>query len=354
MSMQTVRACLAAVSHTVGLLRWFEQHHRESLTVLTYHRVLPQERRQRYPLPDLVVTPETFRQHCRILGHHFEMLTLAQAFAAWSTGRRTDRPIAAMTFDDGYRDNAEYAAPILAETGLPATFFVIAGLVGTEASPWYDRLGRALAFLIREQRLTPDIIALLGGNPDEVPGRADVRRLVGQAKLQPPAERRNTLAQIEQTTGGAHLDAQLDDDRIMSFDTLRQLVAAGHEIGSHSDTHEILPLLDSPTLEQEVAGSRRRLEKHLGVRVQSFCYPNGDVDRRVARAVTEAGYTCATSTIAGVNSAGQDAYHLRRRFMHEERLAGYRGQTSAPLVRAELCGLADHMFLRNWRQVEKA
>src|SRR5262249_48692534 len=45
----------------------------------------------------------------------------------------------AITFDDGYRDNYDYAAPILREYNLPATFFVTTEFIGSNVVPWWDR-----------------------------------------------------------------------------------------------------------------------------------------------------------------------------------------------------------------------
>ena len=133
----------------------------------------------------------------------------------------------------------------------------------------------------------------------------------------------------------------------MDWSQLAALAKAGHEIGSHSATHEILPLLDDAALEAEVAGSRRTLEQELGVPVRAFCYPNGDFDERTIRAVAAAGYLCAVSVLQGNNDAAAEPYRLRRRFIHEDRLAGPRSKPSSTLLRLELSGLADRVFMRN-------
>ena len=132
----------------------------------------------------------------------------------------------------------------------------------------------------------------------------------------------------------------------MDWRQLTSLADQGQEIGSHGAAHEALPQLDDVSLEAEVAGSRRTLESGLNRPVRSFCYPNGDVDGRVAGAVKAAGYHCAVTIEPGSNSLGQDVYCLKRRFIHEDRLAGPRGKASDTLLRMELCGLADRAFGR--------
>ncbi len=263
------------------------------------------------------------------------------------------RPLAAVTFDDGYRDNFRFAAPILDEVGIKATFFVITDLVGEQQPPWYDRLGRAvLAF--GQQPTTTAVPAAFGkvehfGNSHR--GRADStlpRYVVGRAKMLTPAHRRQLIERLTAQAGNETFSSM--DDLIMDRGQLRELADSGHEIGSHSATHEILPRLDEVSLDAEVAGSRRALESVLGRPVRSFCYPNGDVDERVAAAVKNAGYDCAVTIEAGTNAWSQDPHRLRRWFVHEDRLAGCRGKTSSTLLRMELSGLADRVFGRRLRR----
>jgi peptidoglycan/xylan/chitin deacetylase (PgdA/CDA1 family) len=98
----------------------------------------------------------------------------------------------------------------------------------------------------------------------------------------------------------------------MSLAQLREMVAAGMEIGSHTMTHARLTTLGPADLAREVGDSRRRLEDALGVAVTSFCYPYGNWNRTVIEAVRAAGYTLATSTIRGNRNSEADRWLLRR------------------------------------------
>jgi peptidoglycan/xylan/chitin deacetylase (PgdA/CDA1 family) len=160
MNMPLVRACVAGVSRAVGLLHLVEQNCRDRLTILTYHRVLPQERRERYPLPDLVITPETFRQHCRILGRHFRVLPLVQAMASWTHGTASARPIAAITSDEAIATTSCMPRRYW-RTGLRATFFVITGW-SARGSSVVRRLGRALALSLASTAVHPRARRSLG------------------------------------------------------------------------------------------------------------------------------------------------------------------------------------------------
>jgi peptidoglycan/xylan/chitin deacetylase (PgdA/CDA1 family) len=111
----------------------------------------------------------------------------------------------------------------------------------------------------------------------------------------------------------------------------------------------LLTQLDDETLRAELAGSRADLEAGLGLPVRSVCYPNGDADDRVSRLAATVGYTGGVTVERGINPPGFDALRLRRRSIDEERLRGLLGPASRHLLRAELTGVADFLFLRERR-----
>jgi peptidoglycan/xylan/chitin deacetylase (PgdA/CDA1 family) len=124
----------------------------------------------------------------------------------------------------------------------------------------------------------------------------------------------------------------------MTWEQLSTLQNAGHEIGSHSVSHEILPLLDDAALSREISESLHSLNKNLGERSRSFCYPNGDFDQRTLDLLLSAGYQCAVTVNEGANSLGAARFLLRRYFIHEERLTTPFGNPSALLLLAKILG----------------
>ncbi len=338
---ELVRSAVAAGCRASGLLARREAQLRSGLTILCYHRVLPAVEKAAYFIPDLVVTPEAFEAHCAVLARRFHLLPLREAFDAWSRRTKTDKPIAVITFDDGYRDNALLAVPVLAKHGLRATFFVVADLAGIEAPPWYDQAGRAVQVLRSQGRgVAPDGTILDAPGPSASP-----REVVAAAKKRAPRDRAALTARLVAAVGDAL--AFSENDRIMTWDQLRTVHRQGHEIGSHSASHEILPLLDDEALRAEVCGSKRTLEEGLDAAVDTFCYPNGDYDARTLRLAGEAGYQCAVTTHRGSNKEhGAAPYELKRWFIHEGRLAGPGGAASPSQLRLELTGLADKAFAR--------
>jgi len=54
------------------------------------------------------------------------------------------KPAVAITFDDGYADNALEAVPIMDEVGIPATFFISTGNIDTKSEYWWMTLKESL------------------------------------------------------------------------------------------------------------------------------------------------------------------------------------------------------------------
>lgn len=88
---------------------------------------------------------------------------------------------------------------------------------------------------------------------------------------------------------------------LMSADQVREVAAAGMEIGSHGATHLRLAGIDADRLDAEVSGSKASLRKLIGAPVRGFAYPYGSMDAAARSAVYRAGYeyACAVNTPAG-------------------------------------------------------
>lgn len=107
-------------------------------------------------------------------------------------------------------------------------------------------------------------------------------------------------------------DPEVPDWSILSRHQLRQMAAAGMEIGAHTRTHSHLPELDPPTIWDEVLGSRKDLEDILGLPVTSFAYPYGQYNEDCITAVRKAGYRVACSTRTGWFGSDSDLLQVRR------------------------------------------
>ena len=99
---------------------------------------------------------------------------------------------------------------------------------------------------------------------------------------------------------------------LMNASQIKEWLAAGHEIGSHSLTHPFLTRISVARAREEVGASKKKLEDRFGVPVRHFCYPYGDWSPAVRDLVIAAGYETACTTEVGVNTSATPRFELKR------------------------------------------
>ena len=101
-------------------------------------------------------------------------------------------------------------------------------------------------------------------------------------------------------------------DPLMEAAQVRDWLAAGQLIGSHSLTHPRLGQLPLADARREIFDSRKKLEDRFGVAIEHFCYPYGNFSPAVRDLVVEAGYATGCSVEVGLNTAATDRFALKR------------------------------------------
>jgi len=200
------------------------------VVVLCYHSV--------HPTKPFATHPALFEQHLRWLEASCNNVKFSEALTAvWRKER--ERPAVAITFDDGYLDNFEYAFPLLQQYRLEATFFVTTGLIENNSE------------IINRFQL--------------------IRRSV------------------------------FEDICPMTWSQLRQMASLGMEIGAHTYSHAKLAALTRRQVWMELTTSKWIMEDRLGRSVQVMAYPYGKPLRHwnheTVQLTAEAGYKCAGAVL---------------------------------------------------------
>jgi len=99
---------------------------------------------------------------------------------------------------------------------------------------------------------------------------------------------------------------------LMDLDQLKQWIASGQEVGSHTQHHVDLTTTDSQTSHSEILNSRISLSQQLNTNIQQFCYPYGRYASDHVGIVKSSGYVAATTTARGKVHAYDSAFELRR------------------------------------------
>lgn len=246
---------------------------------------------------------------------------LGDALAMLRAGGRLPPRAFAITFDDGYRDAAELAVPLLARLGVPATVFLVPGILSREVRAWWEHL--AWAF----EAATASALTWAGKTYELLSGdrRADAFSTIAETLKRCNREQRESaIAEIVGTLAPAGPPG--DDSLFLDWEDAKALAAAGWEIGSHSRYHAILSQESAHLQRTDLRESRELLEQQLGTDVSLLSYPNGtrrDFDEITMGAAKEAGYEFAVTTVAGLNGRRSPPYMLRRYVMYPEQGAAY-------------------------------
>jgi peptidoglycan/xylan/chitin deacetylase (PgdA/CDA1 family) len=309
-----------------------------SLVVLMYHRVLPKDSAARgAEQPGMYVSPETLDLHLAEVKRRFELMYLDEWLRRAAQGSPLPRLACAITFDDGWRDNYDFALPVLAKHGAPATIFLVSSYIGTTYRFWPNRLMSLLQKSLGEpgsvtfpeplDRIVKPAL-LMAERRGEL--RADEADAVVQcAKGLDEAEIRSLIEAAERSCGdGAQAGEILNGEQVV------KLGATGLvRFGSHTATHFRLGgQISTHELEREIVGSRQSLQDLCGQPIDIFCYPNGETSPGAIDMVRRH-YLGAVTTHRGWHNSRGDPYLIGRIGVHDdvsanrdaflERLAGW-------------------------------
>ena len=235
--------------------------------ILLYHRVADDN-----DVHGLAISRRQFEEHVSMLARDCHVLPLGELL-----GRpASDLPsrAVALTFDDGYLDNLEEAAPALERAGLPATFFLTSGWLEDPGEYWWDTLERVL---LLNDSLPPSIelpmadqLRLSTGTPEE---RRASHDQLHASMVQATLEIRDRVVAELRALGGPSARR-----RPLVADEVRRMARIpGMSIGAHTVNHLSLPHQDLAVIEQELEDCQGTLEKVIGRTIDAFAYPYGAV-----------------------------------------------------------------------------
>lgn len=266
--------------------------------ILMFHNVRPANPRAYAPNQPLEITPEFLETTIQLLARlKYEVIPVADVTARLTAndGRR----FAALTFDDGYRDNLEFAAPILQRHATPYTIYVTTGFVNRTSRLWWLELEAAIGLLDHiDIEIAGDRFSVAARTPEEkcnayVGAYAFLRNHDESVMLDRISA---LLAQSGARDDFCHLCMTWDEIRTATQDPLCT-------IGAHTLTHARLAKYDESFVRHELLESRDVIEREIGRPVVHLAFPFGDnlsAGPREFAIAQECGYETALTTRPGV------------------------------------------------------
>ncbi len=279
--------------------RWLAPLARGLGVILTFHHVRPATADPFQPNALLSVTPDHLDRTLRLVrGLGFEIVPMDEVPARLRAG--SGRRFAALTFDDGYRDNAIHALPVLRRHGAPWTMFVTADYASGGGRLWWLELEEVVRRMDALPIGPPGAARLM---PARTPDEKNAAYAAAYSLLRagPEPILRETIAGWCEAAGVS--SAALVRDLCLGWDEIADLAPDPLlTIGAHTLSHPMLAKQEEGQARLEIEGSKTALADRLGRPVRHLAFPVGDpgsAGSREFRLAAEAGFDTAVTTRPG-------------------------------------------------------
>jgi peptidoglycan/xylan/chitin deacetylase (PgdA/CDA1 family) len=277
-----------------------------SLRILTYHRVANLTDTPHLHPGLISATPARFAEQMKFVKEHYRVIHIEQAVEAVQNNKSLPKGATLITFDDGYRDFAENAWPILKSFGLPATLFVPTAYPDQpQRKFWWDKLHWAF-------KKTPPLPPLAKGGSDDfspLDKGGSLKQIQSRVKTLPHDE---AMALVEEFYEAAATKPN-GAPAVLGWEDLRQLAKEGVTLGAHTQTHPILTRVSLEKARAEIVGSQADLKREIGATLPIFSYPDGGHNDAIVEILIEEGFVLGFNGPTGVNDLRTcDPFRLRR------------------------------------------
>jgi peptidoglycan/xylan/chitin deacetylase (PgdA/CDA1 family) len=347
-----IKQALAVVLYYSGLLYFWEWRKRrrsgDGVTILAYHCFLDwSDPLRRYLQPGLCMIPAHFDRQLAFFKRLGRLLSLDDFIDRLKSGEPLPERAVIVTIDDGWRDNYDFAFPILKRHEASATIFLTIDYIESDRQFWFLRIGR----LIEKSDPSPIEVAarlasVLGVGAETIErsvsdgnGRLDRDRLF---ELLKKLDFDTQTAAVDLLVKLAEPSLTVDEPSgprcTLTWDEVREMSRGGVTFGSHGNSHQIMTLLAPETAQSELESSRTRLAAVIGREIRHFAYPNGDFTLKLAESVKRAGYDSGLATGGGTrpNEGNLGMYTIRRIGMHDAVSLGVGGRFSPAMLALHL------------------
>lgn len=284
------------------------------MKIFLFHRVSPER--------DLLwdpIAPATFERMIRFISKNYQVVPFETSILQPDLKKKS-KTQASIVFDDGYKDFAGYALPILKKYHCPCSMYVVTDCVTQQQPPWTYILDY---HFIHSKKMKLNLsLELLPAN------FANTAFSDTQARLQFARQLKPFLKKVSNSTR-IHLYHQvlesLDDvtvpsNLIMNWTELNEIKKEGVVIGSHTRTHPLLNKLETAEeMIDELKGSAEQIKKQLGHFPITISYPIGGYNEQIKKIAAEQGYQIGLAVNqVHYNPAVHDRFEIPRIELYNE------------------------------------
>jgi peptidoglycan/xylan/chitin deacetylase (PgdA/CDA1 family) len=319
------------------------------VVVLTLHRVLPPAEFESTLSPrGMVMREKTFESLLKFISEELDVWDISQGTPDWS--KAGSRPRVAVTFDDGWKDTAAVAFPLLQKYSIPATIFLCSGLMAKASPFWPEAVAAAWRLAKCDSQIAQEFSQICaktfsGEGFDPAAADSGLDRLTLQLKSLPSSQRAAVVEELTSLTAKTGvLEIATKYEGTMGWSEVMEMGRGGTSFGSHTVNHEILTQLPEDQVSREVAESKSEIERQLGHKCETFAYPNGSWSHSIKTIVKEQGYALAFINSPGIWNAATDPWAIPRINVWEGTVTLGSGEFSAQALRYAIYKAAT----KNW------
>ena len=287
-----------------------------ALHILTYHRVLPIQQSVCYPFQGMVMPRDAFEAQMAYLAESYVVLSFAQGIERLQNGNLPKKSVV-VTFDDGYRDNYEFALPILKKYEIPATFFVVTDAVEQRIRLWWDEVAEAIRLLSLREPLTKeereplpswvcDTLNKLSEKNKHQNVADELVHAMNDVSLRDRMMIRESLLHL------VHNDMSVIQDLMLTWGQVEEMYLSGMSFQAHTRTHAFIDELPEDEARKEVQDCVSSLKSKLNTSIQYFSYPRGRYSEALQPLLENEGIHAAVTTDQGMNHSGTNLFQLKR------------------------------------------
>lgn len=284
------------------------------IKIFLFHRVNPKKNDFWAPM-----SPKQFERTLMYLKKRYKIVSLEETLKKDSKFSTNTKPLAAVVFDDGYKDFLDFAYPILKKMGIPSSMYIVVDSVNSGMPPWTYML---------DYSFTKTKVLSLNIHTNKLPSnlrltkwKSDSERISYGKSLKPilkkmsNRDRKEIFNQVLEDFN----DIKFPKDLMLSWKEIKYLHDSGVTIGSHSLTH---PLLGSIKREEEIKYELKTsfniIKKEIG-KPLSISYPIGSYNEAVKKIAQKVGYKYGLAVNHTIyNSNINDNYEIPRIDLYTE------------------------------------
>ena len=231
------------------------------------------------------------------------------------------KPLAAITFDDGYRDFLEYSLPIMDQLKIPSAIYIVTDCITNNKPTWtfevdylfYHTGKLQIVWNFDTQILPLNFRQNKFGSKDEL--LSFCLKFKQYIKKIPEESRK----QIMEDLFNSFDDVTIPDNLMMNWSEINQIIQSGVDVGSHTVKHPPLATLNKAGIDKELQQSRSDFFNYTGTMPKVISYPVGSYNQEVKDAAKLAGYSYGLAVKQKLyNTLADDKFEVPRIELYNE------------------------------------